>query len=305
MKNKPLDIDNLFMSRISENYVLLGYVSAITSAVLFGSVSTVAKPALISIHPILLASFVYFLASLVATPLIQKKKFSISSKDKGLLLIIAVSGAVVGPTLFFIGLEDAAASDSALLLNGEIIFSVFLAILLFREKLPTVGYLAAVLIITGVVIVTTDMEFSYSAFDVRNVGNLFIIGATLFWALDNNLSKILSTRLDVARIVQIKSLIGGSILLLLVFLLQIPIDMELEHLPNVLLLGTAGFGASIFFFLHGLKRIGTVKTVMVFSTSSAFGLVFASLFLQEEISHIQLIAMGVILSGIYLLYRKQ
>lgn len=293
------------MSSISKNYVLLGYVSAIISAVLFGSVSTVAKPALVSIHPILLASFVYLLASLVATPLIRKKKLSISTKDKGLLLIIAVSGAVVGPILFFMGLEKSSASDSALLLNGEIIFSVFLAILLFREKLPTISYLAVALVIAGIIIVTTDMEFSYSAFDVQNVGNLFIIGATLFWALDNNLSKILSTRLDVARIVQLKSLIGGSILLLLVFLLQVPIDVEWEHLPNILLLGTAGFGASIFFFLHGLKRIGTVKTIMIFSTSSVFGLFFASLFLQEEISYFQVIAMGIILSGFYLLYKKQ
>ena len=289
----------------SSKQVKFGYASAIFAALLFGSVSTIAKPTLVTIHPILLASFVYFLASLVATPLIHKRKISISIKDKGLLLTIAISGAVIGPILFFAGLEESSASDSALLLNGEIIFSTFIAILLFREKLSTVGYLAVVLVIAGVIIVTTDMELSFSAFDVSNIGNLFIIGATLFWALDNNLSKILSTRLDVARIVQLKSLIGGSILLSLVFLLQIPVDVKLEHLPNILLLGTAGFGASIFFFLHGLKRIGTVKTIMIFSTSSVFGLVFASLFLQEEISHFQIIAMGVILSGIYLLYKKQ
>ena len=293
------------MSRISENHILLGYVSAIIAAILFGTVSTVAKPTLVTIHPILLASFVYLLASLVATPLIYKKKFSISLKDKGLLVVIAISGAVIGPILFFVGLEESTASDSALLLNGEIIFSVFLAILLFREKLPTIGYLAVALVIAGVIIVTTNMEFSYSTFDVQNVGNLFIIGATLFWALDNNLSKILSTRLDIARIVQLKSLIGGSVLLLLVFVLQIPINVELEHLPNILLLGVAGFGASIFFFLHSLKRIGTVKTIMIFSTSSVFGLIFASIFLQESISYFQLIAIVVILSGIYLLYKKQ
>lgn len=148
------------------------------------------------------------------------------------------------------------------------------------------------------------MEFS-SLFDIQSQGNFLIIVATLFWALDNNLSKILSTRLDIARIVQLKSLIGGSILLLMIFLLQIPINIELEHIPSILLLGIAGFGASIFLFLHGLKRIGTVKTIMIFSTSSIFGLVFAAMFLQEEISHYQIIAMGIILSGIYLLYKKQ
>jgi len=149
------------------------------------------------------------------------------------------------------------------------------------------------------------MEFSNYAFNIQNIGNLFIIGATLFWALDNNLSKVLSERLDVARIVQLKSIIGGTILFLLAVVLQIPIDIKLEQIPNILLLGTIGFGSSIFLFLQGLRRIGTIKTTMIFSTSSIFGLIFASVFLQEMISQYQIIAIGIILSGFYILYKKQ
>ena len=287
-----------------KNNLFLGYFAAIVAAILFGSVSTVAKPALSEIHPILLASLVYFLASLVAT-VIPKKPVPILKKDAGLLIIVAFSGAVIGPILFFVGLEESLASDSALLLNGEIVFSVILAILLFREKLSSLGYLAVALVVAGVVIVTTNLDMSLSALTFTNKGNLFILAATLFWALDNNVSKILSTRLDVARIVQLKSVIGGSVLLLIVFAFEVPIGVTLEHIPNILLLGAAGFGASIFLFLHGLKRIGTVKTIMIFSTSSVFGLLFAALFLQEQISHLQVIAMGIILLGIYLLYKRQ
>lgn len=282
----------------------MGYISAILSAVIFGSVSAVAKPALTSINPILLGSFVYLLATLVSTPLIQEKHKSFSNQDKILILIIALLGAVVGPVLFFVGLESSAASDSALLLNGEIVFSVFLAVLIFRERLHFLGYVAIALMITGIVIVSTDLDFSYSVFDMQNIGNLSIVGSTFFWALDNNLSKILSNRLDAARIVQLKSAIGGSILLILVFLFQIPINLKLEHIPNILFLGGAGFGISIFLFMYGLKRIGTIKTVMIFSTSSVFGLVFAGVFLQETISYLQIIAMGIILGGFYLLYKK-
>jgi len=290
---------------MSQNHIMIGYACAIMSAILFGTVSTVAKPTLVTIHPILLASLVYFLASLVVTPLIKKTKVSISNKEKILLLVIAIAGAVIGPTMFFIGLENSTASDSSLLLNGEIIFSVIFAIFLFREKLSKIGYLASATVITGIIIVTTNMEFSNSVFNIQNIGNLFIIGSTLFWALDNNLSKILSERLDVARIVQLKSIIGGAILLLLIIVLQIPMDVKLEQIPNILLLGTIGFGSSIFFFLQGLKRIGTIKTTMIFSTSSIFGLIFASIFLQEVISNYQIIAIGVILSGFYVLYKKQ
>ena len=283
----------------------LGYISVVLAAIMFGSVSTVAKPALSSVHPILLASFVYLLAALVVTPLVREKKIPYSVKDKAMLLAIALSGVVIGPTMFFSGLKESTASDSALLLNGETIFSVFLALLLFRERLPKVGYIAIGLMIVGIVIVTTDMEFSISVFDIQNIGNVLIIGSTVFWALDNNLSKILSTKLDAARIVQLKSIIGGSILLLAVFSFEIPIDVQVDHISNILILGAAGFGGSIFLFIHGLKRIGTVKTVVIFSTSSVFGLIFAFLFLQEEISYYQITAMGMILLGFYLLYKQK
>ena len=53
---------------------LLGYLFAFISAALFGSISTVAKPALSgTLHPLLLSSMVYLVAALVMTPIAYKK----------------------------------------------------------------------------------------------------------------------------------------------------------------------------------------------------------------------------------------
>lgn len=283
----------------------IGYLSALLAAVLFGSVSTIAKPTLTTIEPMVLAVMVYFLASIVSTPLAQRTKFSLNRKDWGLLLAIALSGAVVAPVLYFIGLEQTTASDTAILGNGEILFTVLLALIFFKERIGRIGSIAVMLVLVGVVIITTNLEFSSSSFDLRNIGNVFVIGATVFWAFDNNLTKIISNRMDVARIVQLKSAIGGTILLSLVLVFQIPFDIELDQIPNILLLGTLGFGLSIFLFIHGLKRIGTVRTIMIFSTSAIFGLVFASIFLNEQISTYQIIAVIIMLSGLYLLHRRE
>ena len=283
----------------------IGYLSALLAAILFGSVSTLAKPTLTTIDPIVLSAIVYFLAALVATPIAQRTKFSLNRKDWRLLLAIALSGAVIAPVLYFIGLEQTTASNTAILGNGEIIFTVLLALLFFKERLRKIGSIAVIMVLIGVVIVTTNLEFSSFSFDLRNIGNVFVIGATVFWALDNNLSKVLSKRMDVARIVQIKSAIGGAILLSLVLVFQIPFVIELDQIPNILLLGTLGFGLSIFLFIHGLKRIGIVKTVMIFSTSAIFGLVFASVFLNEQISTYQIVAIIIMLSGLYLLHKRE
>jgi len=287
-----------------EKQLGLGYLSALLAAILFGSVSTLAKPTLDTIEPIVLSAMVYFLASLVSTPLTQRTKFSPNRKDWGLLLAVALSGAVIAPVLFFIGLEQTTAADTAILGNGEIIFSVLLAIIFFKDRIGRIGSLAVVMVLVGVFIVTTNLEFSASLFDLRNIGNVFVIGATIFWALDNNLSKILSHTMDAARIVQLKSAIGSAILLSLVLVFQVPFEIQVEQLPNIILLGALGFGLSIFLFIHGLKRIGTVRTIMIFSTSAIFGLVFAAIFLGEQISTYQIVAIIIMLSGLYLLQKE-
>jgi drug/metabolite transporter (DMT)-like permease len=108
------------------------------------------------------------------------------------------------------------AADSSLLSNGEIIFSIILALTLFGEKLDHIGYVA-------MAFVSTNLEFDMLLLKV-NAGNLLVIGATLFWGLDNNISRILSHRMDITRIIQLKSFIGGFILLVLCLLLGIPVN---------------------------------------------------------------------------------
>lgn len=286
--------------------VILGYIAAILAAALFGSISTVAKPTLSNINPLLLSSFVYLLASLTLTPIAHSKKnnpvTSIDRKNWLLILAIATSGAIIAPSLFFIGLVDSKASDTAILSNAEVIFTVLIAITFFKEKFKPIGYLAIALVISGTIIVTANLDFSSLSLPDfgKNKGNLLILASMAFWAVDNNLSKLASEKIMVPRLVQLKGLIGGSVLLLFVVLGGLPNNIAFENLPNVLLLGIGGVGASLFFFLHSLKRIGTVRTMLIYSTSSIFGLFFAAIFLKENIGTYQIIAVSIMLFGIYL-----
>jgi len=150
------------------------------------------------------------------------------------------------------------------------------------------------------------MQFSSNSFLELNIGNILIVGSTLFWALDNNISKILSKTFHIPKIIVLKTLIGGSLLFILtitVFGIE-EFDVNIIHIPYLVFAGSLGFGASLFFFLHSLKRIGTIKTMLFFSTSSIFGMIFSKVFLNENITFYQIIAVGVILGGCYLIKRQ-
>lgn len=283
---------------------IIGYMSALLASVLFGSVPTIAKPVISDINVLLLSSIAYLIAALTFTPIAKKAKTSLVKKDYIILVTISICGAAAAPYLYFLGLHQSSAADTSLLSNVEIMFTVLFGLLFFKERLRPVGFISIALVLSGVVIITTNFQFSGSLLHL-NAGHFFILGSMALWALDNNLSKIISTKMDTARLVQLKSAIGGLILLATVFLLGIPFDIKTSQIPQVILLSAIGFGGSLYFFLQSLKRIGTIRTIMIFSMSSVFGLAFASVFLHEQISMYQASAIAIMLTGIYMINRKE
>ena len=291
-------------SKLTNSKVIIGYLSAIVAAILFGSVSTLAKPILSTINPIVLSSIIYLIAGLFFTPSASRARSKITMKYYGLILTSAVAGATVAPIIFFVGLKISTAADTALLANGETVFSILFALLIFKERLSRVGYIAVTLILGGVFLVTTNLDFNSSIFKL-NIGNVFVIASTIIWGLDNNICKIIVRRVDVSKLIQLKALIGGSILLGTVFILGIPFNIQREQLLPVVLLGVFGFAISLYLYLHSIKRIGVVKASSLLSLSAVFGLVFAIIFLHELISVNQIIAISIMICGIHLMYSHE
>jgi drug/metabolite transporter (DMT)-like permease len=314
----------------------IGYVSAIIAAILFGSVSTITKPVLEDLNAFSVSSLTYIIAGLTIVPFLKFSSINLNSnsssnnnntlnstdntlnnerkwtnnnnnkKNYSLLLLTSLCGAVIAPSLFFYGLSNTSASDSSILINGEVLFSIILAIIFFNEKLIKREIVTILLVLVGIVILTTNMHFS-NFFLELNIGNILIVGSTLFWALDNNISKIISKTIHIPKIIVLKTLIGGSILFIL-FIIIFGIDelnntITIFHIPYLIFAGSMGFGASLFFFLHSLKRIGTIKTILLFSTSAIFGMIFATIFLNENITIYQIISVAFILCGCYLVKR--
>jgi len=283
---------------------IIGYMSALLASALFGAVPTIAKPVISNINVLLLSSIAYLIAALVFTPISKKAKTILSKKDYIILVAISICGAAAAPYLYFLGLHQSSATDTSLLSNVEIMFTVLFGLLFFKERLKPIGFLSIALVLSGVIIITTNLKFSGSILQL-NAGHFLILGSMALWALDNNLSRIISTKMDTARLVQLKSAIGGTILLGAVFLLQVPLVISTSQIPYVILLSAVGFGGSLYFFLQSLKRIGTIRTIMIFSLSSVFGLVFASVFLHEQVSLYQITAIAIMLTGIYTINRKE
>lgn len=285
------------------------YITLILSAILYGSIATVAKPSLNTINPVLLSSLIYLIIGIFLTIIIKITKNSIKVHIHSLKLIFldSICGAVIGPILFFYGLKLTNASIASILINAEFLFSILLATIILKEKHGRTANLGIIFIFVGLIILNVKIDNLHSIQNNNNfIGNMLIIGATIFWALDNNISNIiLKKETPVIKIIQIKSLIGGVISLAIVFVSNISLTINLFQIPNLLLLSLGGFAGSLFLFLKGMKDVGTIKSVMIFSTSSIFGIIFALIFLKESIDLWRILfSLIFMIGGIFLITKK-
>ncbi len=188
-----------------------GYVGAVTAAILFGLSSTLNKIALAEVQPLIVAGLIYFVAgiflflirlsplhkrilSLLETPTETEPKMI--RKDYMVLAIVALFGAAMAPLMYVYGLSQTTAVNTSLLLNMESLFTVFIAVVIFRERGARKDYFGILLLLIGAVFITTNGEFQNLTLAQQIIGNLLIILACLFWGIDNNLSKLLSKQRD-------------------------------------------------------------------------------------------------------------
>ena len=285
------------------------YITVIFSAILYGSISAIAKPSLNTINPVLLSSLIYLIIGIFLTIIVKisRNNIKINIHTLKLIFLDSICGAIIGPILFFYGLKLTNASIASLLINAEFLFSILLAIFILKEKPGKRAYVGIILIFIGLLILNVKLD-DIDFFQNNNnfIGNVFIIGATIFWALDNNISRIiLHKEIPIIKIIQIKSLIGGVLSFGLVAIFNISLAINAFQIPNLLFLSLGGFAGSLFLFLKAMKQIGTVKSVMIFSTSSIFGIIFALIFLKENVvSWNLMLSVFIMTPGIYLITRN-
>ncbi|MGI0082019.1 MAG: DMT family transporter [Nitrosopumilaceae archaeon] len=291
----------------------LGYVLALSAAALAALMHVIPKPLLestqgsVELNPIMLAFIIYIMNGLFFTPLARNSVSIKKIEKKNLVLLSLIGLAEVSAMItYFFGLKDSTATNGAILSNSEILFSILIAIIIYRERLKKRERSPFSIIIIGLIALPVGYDFYHDGMALTKLvtGDLLILLSGLFYALDINICKYVTDRLDSKRMTQITSFASGGFALCLILLLQIPFEISLSHIPGIMIAGIAGTGMSAFFFVIALRLIGTVRTILLYSTGSIFGVIFSAIFLSEAITLLNVISILLVLSGVYLLRNR-
>jgi len=287
-----------------------GYTAIIAAAALTGLLHVVSKPLLDSagingntINPLTLAAIIYLINGLFFTPL--KKDTTASKFDKkSVFFLIIISVAEVSSIItYFYGLKESTAVNASILTNSEILFSILVAITVLRERIKKKEIPAFSMIAVGVILLPIgyDLYINEMVFTELVFGNLLLLLSGVLVALDVNLCRYVSGKFGPKKITQIVSYVGAGFAFALILIFQIPFDVNPEHLPSIAIIGLFGTGMATYFFLVAIKLIGTVRTVLLYSTSSVFGVIFASLLLHEGVTLPNVFSIILVTVGLYIL----
>ncbi len=185
------------------------------------------------------------------------------------LLGAVLFGGVFGPALLMWGLMRTAGATAALLLNVEGVLTAVLAWVVFKENADRQIVLGMVAIVAGGVL----LAWQPGGGAALSPGALLVAGACLCWAIDNNLTRKVSTN-DAMLVASLKGLLAGACNTGLAL-------ASGAHWPSLgatagsLAVGFLGYGLSLTLFVVGLRTLGTARTGAYFSVAPLFGVVIS------------------------------
>ena len=281
-----------------------GAAPALLSAALFGASTPLAKLLLRGIDPGMLAGVLYLGSGLGLISLrivsrtlggVRGAEARVQGRGWVWLGSAILSGGVVGPVLLMIGLARSAAATAALLLNLEGVFTALLAWFVFRENFDRRIAAGMAAIVAGGLVLAGGGGDPVGG---DPVGPIAIAAACLAWAIDNNLTRKVSST-DPVRIAMLKGCVAGAMNVAIARGLRSPWP-DPGALALAGLVGFAGYGVSLVFFVVALRRIGTARTGAYFSLAPFFGGAIAVLVLRDAVT-VPLVAAGVLMAvGVWL-----
>ncbi len=260
---------------------------ALSAALLFGASTPLAKLLVGDVPALLLAGLLYLgsglgLGLLLTLRWLRARRgaraqalFAIPRSDLAWLAGAVVFGGMLGPALLMVGLQQTSGATASLLLNVEAVLTALIAWLVFEENADRQIVIGMAAIVAGGVLLSLEPGGMRSS-----AGALFIVGACLCWAIDNNLTRKVSTN-DAMLVAGLKGLVAGAFNTTLALAAGVGVP-GLPAIGASLLVGFFGYGLSLTLFVVGLRLLGTARTGAYFSVAPLFG-VLVSLALWPEL----------------------
>lgn len=255
-------------------------VFAIAAAALYAINIPFSKLLLQHVQPTAMAAFLYlgagvglFLYGRITGA--KEKEESLTRKELPYTIGMVVLD-IAAPILLMLGLQRTSSANASLLNNFEIVATSLIAFFVFREALSRRLILAILLVTAASIALTFEGKGSFQF----NAGSLLVLGAACCWGLENNCTRMLSSK-SAVQITTIKGIFSGLGSMVIALAVGDPFPGAGWALA-VMGLGFVAYGLSINFYIRAQKELGAAKTSAYYSVAPFLGVIFGVLVFGEK-----------------------
>ncbi|MFH1256334.1 MAG: DMT family transporter [Candidatus Diapherotrites archaeon] len=221
---------------------------------------------------------------------------ALSRKQWAKLFAIGAIGGSVPFLLYFYALKLTSAVNAGFIHKTIFIFASLMALFFLKEKLSKWFVLGAGLLLAANFIL-------FSKISSFNYADLLILGAVVFWAAENVLSKHVLEELS-GNVVAFGRMFFGSALILSFLLISGNFsalgEIGVPQIEWILLTSALLFGY-VFTYYNGLKHISVSSATAILLLGQPITAVLSMVFLQKTISAQEAMAFVLLVSGIALI----
>ena len=218
--------------------------------------------------------------------------------------VLAFFSIVCFNTLLYFGLEKTTATNALLINSVFPILVLFLSFIILKTSITKNQIIGIVLSTLGVIFIVLQGDFNQISTFSLNGGDIFILLATLSWALYSVLLKYKPLNLSAMQFFTAMVVIGFILLLPFYLFSTQSIAADLitvkKHYDILVFMVIFPSILSFLFWNKGILEIGADKTGQFTHLMPVFGTALAYIFLEETLQTYHFLGMGLIFSGIYL-----
>ncbi|MDP6561651.1 MAG: DMT family transporter [Candidatus Peribacteraceae bacterium] len=225
------------------------------------------------------------------------ERWGMTKKDIKGTIFSTIIGGVIGPVMFFEGLNYVTATESLLLTSALPLFVVLFSVYFLKEKFSNQMAMGSVFLVIGMVVLLWKDVESLSL----STGAFLMIGSSMFSALTTIVHKKYIKHRHLDSIVMVRSffsmiIVGGYILL------RDPAGMEFLSTPQnvwaVLALPLLSFLVPFFLYFRALRKVKAMDAGIIAAMGRVIGIVMASSILGEVLTTNHLASLGLITLGV-------
>lgn len=219
------------------------------------------------------------------------------------MLTIGLTNGILGPILWFSGLHNTSAVNASLFGNAEMMFMMFMAVIILKEEWTLTHFISTMSIVLGI---ATICLHGFTDGLTLATGDALLLLASLSFATGSIVFRKFLHKTDPQLVVFMRSAVPVASFFLFAPFFPSPILPDLSHLSLILIGALVAFGLisrflNTFTFYEAIDRL-PVASVSLFSNLTmivAIGL--ANAILGEHIYFYHILGGGLIILGTFLL----